>query len=571
MSENRGLPTACDDVTTASPENPPATALLGLPPARVRAALALAFLVSWYAFAGWRALFSPDEGRYAELARHVFASGDWVTPRLNGILYFEKPPLQYWITALAYHAFGLNEFAARFWPVTASALAVLGVARAGTRAIGATAAWWAAVLLASSVWWIANGHFLSLDAGVSSLLAGVLLALLHALHDDASPRQTRNAMLAAWALAGLAVLSKGLIGLLIPIGAVGLYVLVARDWRALARLHIGKGALVLLAVAAPWFVAVSMENPGFAQFFFVHEHFQRFTSTVHRRVGAPWYFVPVVIAGALPWTALLAPALLAATRRAPSRFQPAWLLGCWAVFVFAFFSASGSKLPSYVLPMFPALAMLVASWLVRASPRAIRGHAIAGAALAIVLAAVTGAGRLPGAFARADADDRLFLGWVSAGAAIVAAGFVAATIARHRRAATGLAVAALATAIGAQVAIGGHDVYSRQRSARALAGLLAPHLTPATPIFSVRYHDQSLPFYLRRTLVFVDYRDEFAFGLDQEPGRAIPTLAAFATHWHGLARAVAVLDPPTYDSLAAAGLPMRLLYRDGKRVAVLRQ
>ena len=330
----------------------------------------IAWVAVWLVSLGTRALITPDEGRYATLSLEMLMRGDWVTPRLNGLLYFEKPPLQYWGGALAMAVFGINEFAARLWPGLAGLATVAMTGLTAGRLWGRTAGAYACITAAATTWIVANSHFLALDAGLTAALTLVLCAMLIAESPAMSGApQRRWWVWAAWAGMALAMLSKGLIGIVIPGAVLVLHSLWRLDFSPWRRMHWGSGPVILLAIAAPWFVLVSLRNPDFAHFFFIHEHFERYLTTTHRREGAWWYFVPFLLVGFMPWTGALP--WLARVRRAD--FADSLLL-VWAGFVFAFFSASGSKLPSYILPMFPALVLLLARRLATVTPRALRWH-----------------------------------------------------------------------------------------------------------------------------------------------------------------------------------------------------
>src|SRR5438876_3291524 len=280
-------------------------------------ALLLVFALLWFSGLDYRRLVHPDEGRYAEIAREMAVTGDWVTPRLDGIKYFEKPALQYWITAAAYDAFGIHHWTARLWPALAGFLTVLFVGYVGLRIGGPQLGVYSASALGGSVWHVINAHFLTLDSGLTLWMSVGLGSLLIAQHSAATQRQERLWMLVAWAALALAVLSKGLIGVVLPGGALVLYSLVTRDWAVWRRLHLLLGAIVLFAIAAPWFLIVSLENHEFFDFFFIHEHFTRFLTSEHRREGPWWYFLPILAVGILPWLMIFAWNLRRAWTQAP--------------------------------------------------------------------------------------------------------------------------------------------------------------------------------------------------------------------------------------------------------------
>ncbi|MBU2410870.1 MAG: glycosyltransferase family 39 protein [Gammaproteobacteria bacterium] len=355
------------------------------------------FTVAWFASLGTRSLINPDEGRYASLSLAMMQTGDWVTPRLNGLLYFEKPALQYWIGALFFHVFGVTEFAARLWPGLAGFLTVLMTGFTAARLWGRDAGVRAFALAGSTTWIVGNSHFLTLDAGLTLFLTLMLCAVLIARQAQIDPAARRRWIWLAWAAMAGAVLSKGLVGIVIP----GATLVVASLWRRDARLwrgmHWGSGLLIFLVLAAPWFVLVSLRNPAFAEFFFIHEHFTRFLTKVHQRSEPVWFYLPLLLGGLLPWTSGL-PWMLRPTGPEPARLegsvQARHLLIVWSAFVLLFFSASGSKLPSYILPMFPALCLLAVPWLQAVHPQALRWHLLLPTGLwLIALAASTQAAR----------------------------------------------------------------------------------------------------------------------------------------------------------------------------------
>jgi len=539
----------------------------------VRIALCWGLLaLAWFAPLGMRALSGPDEGRYATIALAMLRSGDWITPRLNGFLYFEKPPLQYWMGAASLGLFGVNEFAARLWPALTGFLSIVAVGVTAHRLWGREAGRYGALAMAGTVWVIANAHFLSLDMGLAFFLTLVLCGFLLAQRDEASAIERRNAMWLAWAAMAAATLSKGLVGVLIPGAVLVLYSLVERQWTMWRRMHWVSGLALYFALAAPWFVAVSLRNPGFVDFFFVREHFQRYLTEEARRTGPLWYFVPYLLVGLLPWTSLLPSLAGLGMRREPARgLQPQRLLLAWAVFVFAFFSLSGSKLPSYILPMFPALALLLALRLERIDAARLARHLLTPLAAGLALAgAALAAGRYATTDTPAETLRPLAIALGAAGALVTGAAALAAHALRRQRKPLAVLLLSGAAVAAAMLTMIAHDGLGRLKSSKAVAAALAPRLVPGAEVFSVAMYDQTFPFYLRRDVTLVQYTDEFAFGQQRDPQRWIPTVEEFAARWRTLAHAAAMMAPDTFDALQRSGLPMSVVYRDARRVVVLR-
>ena len=534
--------------------------------------LFIVFCVVWFYTLGARTLVPTDEGRYAEMAREMVATGDWITPRLNAIKYFEKPPLQIWMTALAFEAFGLGEWQARLWTGLCGLFGIVLTAYAGRRVFNTRTGFAAGLVLASSFWWAALGHINTLDMGLAGMMTVALCALLLGQRNDATAREQRNWMLVCWAGMALSVMSKGLIGMVLPGAVLVLYTAFSRDWAIWKRLHVGLGLLVFFAITTPWFVLVSLKNPEFPHFFFIHEHFQRFTSKVHHREGPWYYFIPLLVLGILPWLGVLVQSLWAGRQDAKSGFQPKKMLLVWAGFIFFFFSISGSKLPSYILPIFPALALLIAVYLQTASRAA--WVATAGLMAAVGAAGLIFVSRLPKMTSEPleIAHYQASQPWVIAASIIMLAGGLLVlwwTRKKHSDLPI-LATVALAASgfIGGQLLMLGSEPQGRYRSGLPLVPAIEAELTPATKLYAVGLYDQTLPFYLRRTMILVQHPDELEFGLEQEPQLWLPTRAAFIEQWISGPKAVAITRPEIFADLEKHGVPMRVITKDARRIAI---
>ncbi|MDM0073432.1 glycosyltransferase family 39 protein [Variovorax sp. J2P1-59] len=542
-------------------------------PAGLLAFLLVMLAAVWFGSLSTRSLISPDEGRYASLAWEMLRSGDWVTPRLNGLLYFEKPPLQYWISALFLHLFGLNVFAARLWPALAGFLTVLSVGGAAWRLWGKEAGIRSLAVAASMTWVFGNAHFLTLDASLTLFLTVALCAVLIAEHADATVVERRNWIWLAWAAMAGAVLSKGLVGILIPGATLVLTCASRRDFGLWRRMHWVSGVLIFLVLAAPWFVLVSMRNPAFAQFFFIHEHFARYLSNVHQREGAWWYYLPLLLGGMFPWTSALPWLWTRRTASGPSQaIAPQDILIVYAAFVLLFFSASGSKLPSYILPVFPALALLVGLRLRDASPRVLRRHLLFPVAVwAIVLVASTQTSRIASHSTPAEVFAQLGGGARWGAVTFLSFAAFAGWLLRRRGATLAIATLALGHVLSMAVVMAAHNPFGQLKSAAPFVSALEPVLQAGAPLFAVRAYDQTLPFYLRRDVTLVDYQDEFAMGQALEPTRSIASFDEFVARWKALPQAAAYMDFPSYGELHERGIPMRVIYQDSRRVVVSKQ
>lgn len=527
--------------------------------------------VLWFANLEYVSLLRPDEGRNAEIAREMTVSGDWVTPRVNGVKYFEKPPLQYWATAIAFDLFGEDEWTARLWTASTGFLGILLTFALGARLYGARAGLFSAVVLASSLLYGAMGHISTLDMGVTLFLMAALAAFIRA---EQAGIGRGPWLTAAWAALAASVLSKGLIGIVIPAGAFGLYMIGQRDW-GLPRRLVTLRALALFAVLVlPWFALVSARNPEFAGFFFLHEHFQRFLTPVHQRHGAPWYFIAVLLLGTLPWTFAFVDGIQSAyraSRAAGEGLNIERLLLAWIAFVLVFFTLSSSKLPAYILPMFPVAALLAGRRLASLSAARIcrYGGLVVGIALALVVLSP-----LATRLAPADLSAALlprYAPWATAACgALLACAAVSCGLSAQRKA----IAAVLALALGGlgfqQLALSGYETLASAASSHLLGERVRDRIPRAAPVYSVDTFDPTLPFYLQRPVTLVRHADELAFGLASEPALWVPEIAAFEARWKSDALAFAVMRPDTYQTLRAAGLPMTIIDRDDHLVVVVK-
>ncbi|NJD87107.1 MAG: glycosyltransferase family 39 protein [Betaproteobacteria bacterium] len=534
------------------------------------AAIALAALALYVGVDNMqRPLANPDEGRYSEISREMAASGDWVTPRLNGIKYFEKPPLQYWASAAAFRLFGEGEFTARIYTALCGLLAILAVGFTARRLAGTEPALLAVGALLSSPYFLGLGGVVTLDMGLTAWTTVAVCAFLLAM--AGAEKERRRWMLVAWAGMALAVLSKGLIGIVFPAAAIFLHCLLHRDWRLLAKLEWGRGIALFLAIAAPWFVLVSLANPEFPQFFFVHEHFERFLTKAHRREEPWWFFWPILFGGFLPWALALGPAAMEGWRHDSGQAGFPWrrFALIWSAFVMVFFSASGSKLPAYILPVFPVFALVLGDWLSRTPPKHLwRFVAVLAPLVLVALAAAWGAPeRAKSAWTR-----ELYLAarpWIAGGVVMLAVGLAAGTLAlRAGRKWLGIGAIVAASILFIDFVEDGYHELSPRQSGEVVAQAMKRTLRPDTRVYSVGYYDQTIPFYLGRTITLVDYWDEFSTGLKAEPQRAIPTLEAFERDWVRPGEAMAIIHPDIHEKLATRGLAMTLLHRDERRIVV---
>ena len=531
----------------------------------------LAFVILWFGNLEYRKLIRPDEGRYAEIPREMVVSGDWTTPRLNDLKYFEKPPLQYWATAVAYEVFGEHQWTSRIWAALTGFAGILLAWFTATRLFGREAGIYAALLLGSSLLYAMMAHVNTLDMGVTFFITLGIFSLLLAQKEEQAAHR-RNWMLLAWAGLALAVLSKGLMGIILPGAALFLYSVFNRDITIWKRMHWITGLLVFFLIAVPWFVLVIKANPEFFQRFFIYEHFERFTSKVHGRYQPWYYFVPILLLGMLPWTVLMLDTVVRSWRDGVQKvkaFSPERFLLVWVVFVYAFFSISDSKLPSYVLPMFPSLALLMGKQLAAMKARRLFWMTVPSLlAVAILL------GIAP--FVASTADTPLqqqmysnYSVWLVVALVIWLIGMgIAMWLLRRENKMVAVIVLAFSSLVATQTAVSGYNTIAPERSSYILADAIRPLVKPDVQFYSVFCYEQTLPFYLKRTFTLVDFQDEMDFGIKMEPERWIPTADLLAQRWSTQAAAYAIVPAQSFNILQKQGMAMKEIYRDTQYVVV---
>ena len=322
---------------------------------------------------GKPALWEPDEGRYAEIAREMVVSGDYVTPRDDFELYFEKPPLVYWANAASIKIFGVNEFAVRLPAALFSVGQVVVTAGLAEVMFGATAGFFAALVLALSPLFFGFARFATLDPALAFFLTAALVGFYLAAREDSFSRPSaRRWMLTCAAMLAMGTLAKGPIALLLG-GAIALaWLAFDRRLREIVQMPLVWCGLLYAAIVLPWFVLMEMRNPGFLRFFFIHEHLERYVSSSEHGWGL-WFFIPIVIGGTWPWiffvplgwSAMRADDTLPNVAPASSHRSAASFLAIWFVVIFVFFSIPRSKLGSYILPALPPLAIVAGYGLAR--------------------------------------------------------------------------------------------------------------------------------------------------------------------------------------------------------------
>lgn len=551
--------------------------------------LTAVFGSAFFLLLGRVGLIEPDEGRYSEIPREMLERNDFITPTLNYVAYFEKPPLHYWLTALSFKLFGLNEFAARFAGTLAGLLCVLLVYHTGCKLFGRREGLFSALILGTSTGFLAQSRINLTDMTLTFCLTAALCCFIIASTDH--EQHKRRYYLLFYLFSALAVLTKGLIGMVFPAGIIVIYLATTHRWHLLKEMRPAGGIALFLAITVPWFVLAALRNPEFARFFFIHEHLQRFLTKVHGRYQPFWFFIPILMLTMFPWSLYGVRAIARAWQARQQRNGERLLfLLIWAALIFLFFSASNSKLIPYILPVFPPLALLMGKMISDLADHRDPVHEfvpenillgvllILMTALAIVYPhvrdlgpALTGSGLVRSGSSLLTKQPILS---PTGGVAVACLTFLMgcmAWLAVHKRNIlilfAGLCLGSyLLETIGLKAFLEGIEL---KKSSKELALTAKQTATPDSCLVSFGY-EQSLPFYTARRVVVVGDRGELEFGSRQGDQAAwFIEEPDFIRLWQGGRQVVVLLKKADYERISPWLAPTAsILGQKGKKLLI---
>ena len=518
-------------------------------------ALGLLIVVAYFVMLPGYPLGEPDEGRYAEIPREMLVLHDWVTPHVNYTKYFEKPPLMYWLTAVTEQLFGTGEGVVRLWTAVFGVLGIVVAYGLGGAMYGRWVGAASALLLAATPLYFGMSQVLTLDMAVTALITVALAAFWFA-YTDVTHR--RRHLLVLSAATALAVLTKGPVAIVLPGGIIAAFLLLRRNLTAVRWIASPAAIGLFLLIALPWFVLVSYRNPEFVRFFVINQHFDRYVRPAEH-VQPIYFFVPFVLSGMLPWSAvyLLAPRSVAAfLSRLTTGHVSAAALYCslWAGIVFVFFSLSGSKLATYILPMFCPLAILAARFFEHEIGHG-RASAIRRGALVLL---VIGMILLIAAIVAGEIVDlwhmQIILPRAYAGALVLLlAGLVALRqVQRGGKDPQRLQGAVVTLAIGTlalqMVIISGREV---ARHDRPIGLAIRAQAAPEDLAILYRHYSHTIVFYAQRRFVLIGGRGELEFGSRQGDQRAFfwDTDAELLEAWRSSRHIFLVVERDELDAL----------------------
>ena len=481
-------------------------------------AIIFAILAIYLIPLGSHALIEPDEGRYSEIPREMIESGDFITPKLNYIKYFEKPVLHYWMNAISFMLFGQNEFAARLFTASCAILGIIATGALGSFIFGGASGLLSAIITAFSLLYFAIGTINITDMPLSFFITMALVSFYFAHIGE-----NKKWYLLFYASMALGVLTKGLVAIILPGGVIFCYILITRKWKLFIEALYIPGIILFFLISVPWFWLVCKENPDFFHFFFIQEHFLRYATKMHGRYEPFWFFIPMIPAGLMPWTGFLfslfsKKSILFSPANKKTKDSNIFLLA-WFGVILLFYSLSSSKLIPYIVPCIPPLAILIAADISRmVENKRWHGHALlwnSGIALFFSTAFL--------AYAffgdRVPSENTLPIA-IKTSLGLLIGPFLALLLSHPKIKNFKAAVTALtlSSLIFIYSLLGVYAIIGETRSTKALSEVIIKEIQPEEIIVSYGEVLQGLPFYTKQRVMLVDYFGELEFGGKQKEG-----------------------------------------------------
>lgn len=509
-------------------------------------------------------LWEPDEARYAEIAREMLALHDFIVPHLNYVPYIEKPPMLYWLTALAMRLGGVNELSARFVNAAAAVLGVAAVYCFALRVLDLRRAIVCAIVLMTSALYAIMAQVLTTDMLVSAAITIAFFSFY------LQWREGRRWWWLMYFAVAAGTLVKGPVAIILPGIGGAVFLTWEHDWRNFwRRFHVSAGIAITVVIALPWFIAISIRQPDFFQFYIIGEHFRRAFQASYSHGEPYYYYVPILAAGMLPWSLMVPFLPWRARHLAPLR---AFCLSA-AITVFAAFSLANAKLVPYILPMFPPLAIVIGDGLVDLIDS---GRRRAGLIFSAGLIVSAGVGLL---LVASNADHfvspypRLVRPLLEiAGGLLVSGGATIGALFLYRMNRTALASLALVACAVIVLIDYGRECVEPTRSYAQLAREIERRAPAAVLICYPRYI-QSLPFYCRRRVVLIGPETELFYGATHSRDGAdffFHRKADLLRLWQAPQPPVLVVDRNAAPALEAALKPYKIVAQDAKKLAITR-
>jgi 4-amino-4-deoxy-L-arabinose transferase-like glycosyltransferase len=535
---------------------------------------ALGGLIFFYNLGAY-GLWEPDEARYAEIAREMIVTHNFVVPHLNYVAYVEKPPLLYWLTAASMRVLGVNQFAARLPNALAAILGLFATFFFTFKVFDRRRALMAGVILATSGLYAVMAQVLTTDMLLTAAITVAIFALY--LHW----REGGRWCWVMYVAVALGILTKGPVAAAIPLIVGLVFLWWERDFKGwVRRFHLIGGIILVLVLATPWFAALSLKVPGYFDFYFIGENIRRFLQPGYSHTEPIYYYVPVILLGALPWT--LTVPLIRWRQLSPNPARRFCLIAVGVVFVF--FSLAHAKLSPYIMPALPPLAVVLADGLMRfdeesgfSSARSILSPDIRRLAIIGAVVGIAGVATLEVSLHAADFRTPYVMqvrpALDAAAAIAIIAGLVCWMAFWWRRLKIGLAIIVIASASLFVVGSYGRLMATPLRSYAALVRAIQARAPNATLVCYPRYL-QSLPFYTGRRVVLVGDPTELSFGAAHASDADqyfFKNQASLLRLWRQPRPTVLVLDRSVFPGLSSKLGDYTVIAVDRKKIAVMRK
>ena len=458
--------------------------------------ICLIFYLLWL---GSYPLFTPDEGRYSEVAREMVATGDYITPRVNGVAFLDKPVLYYWLQALAIGLFGIKEWAIRLFPALAGIFGCLITYVCGRYLFNRRTGFMSAIILAASPLYFCGAHYANLDLEVAVWISASLLLFITGVQTS-----HRHLLLAAYVCAAFAFLTKGLIGLAFPILIIGSWIALTKRWYLLTKIHLIKGMVIFLAIVLPWYILVQKANPEFLHYFFVTQQVTRFLSAEKFNNAMPvWFYLPIVFVGFFPWCGFIIQAFnhaLRGLKQSAQDYQTELFLILWISIVFLFFSIPHSKMITYILPIFPAMALLVGNYFSTMWDRAQNASIFRGMIFVVIMSLLISAALLILPHYEWEFVTAAFNPYLKKLAIIFILSAVFTLLLIKQRKIFPLFLTLTTTTVLFLLTLASGAVYLNNNTAKPLVAELKTFIQPEDEVVSYHQFHQDVPMYLERRI-----------------------------------------------------------------------
>ena len=486
-------------------------------------------------------------------------SGDWIVPHLNGLIYFEKPPLGYWSIALGEKIFGANLFGTRFFNALFSLLTCLVLYRFCKRFLSQKVGLWAAFIYGTCGLPFGMSQMLTLDNGLTFFVTTTLLLFVSGFLEE-NAEKSRKYFLWAYVFMALSVLTKGLIGIAFP-GIIGLpWLIFTGHIKKLNKAYLFRGLLLFFAIAAPWHFLVQQRYDCFFHFYFWHEHFERYLTTVHNRAKPFYFLLNAFLLGLLPWLFFLPRALRVAVKENKEK-QTKQILGfsgLWSTLILLFFIKSNSQLIPYILPAIPGTAILLAYGISKMDLSKIRIECCLWG-IAYIIAALV----LPYILAK-KALVPVPTALMVLAQGIIIFGSVVALIYVRRHAQKSFK-ALLLTTLLVYLVLPVYLPYCQRHCGHTTCAYLKEKNNEPFKIFCIQGYFDDFPFYLNQTVGVVDFSpEEHTLGLQTEPCDRYVSTTKFQGHWQEPEACYAVVTRgnENYFKQQMQGQSVHLLHQD---------